>query len=137
MATGENPYEASRVESDTPDISPSEISRPPFGTFLIVVWLLEGGFKGYLLAKAIVSGFNPFPFIVREYQQTALWLFLLISSFLIIETIGPWVGIYYLTGRRARTIPFESALYRTLKVAGISAFAITFAIMLYCHFASS
>lgn len=137
MATRENPYEAPRAECDTQDTAPSEIRRPPFGTFLIVVWLLEGGFKTYLVGNGLSSGFNPLPFIVREYQQTSLWLFLLISSFLIIETIGPWVGIYYLTGRRARTLPFETALYRTLKVAGIFAIALTFILMLYCQVAGS
>ena len=136
MANRENPYESTNAKYDIPDLSSTEIRRPLFGTFLIVFWLLEGGFKTYLLVKALFSGFAPFQSIVRAYQHTTLWWFFLISSFLIIETIGPWIGIYYLTGRRAQTIPFEIAFYRILKAAGISTIAIAFALILYCYVAS-
>ncbi len=132
MSLRDNPYATPKAECDAP-AALSEIRRPPFGTFLIVIWLLEGSFKTFLIGKGLASGFNPLPIIVREYQQTSWWLFLLVSAFLAIETIGPWVGIYYLTGSRARTLPFESALYRTLKVAGTTAIATTILLMLYCQ----
>ena len=137
MTARDNPYATQKAKCEALEAAQSEIRRPLFGTFLMVIWLLEGGFKTLLVGKGLASGFNPFPFIVREYRQTSWWLFLLVSAFLTIETIGPWVGIYYLTGNRARTLRFETALYRTLKVAGIAAIASTLLLMLYCQIAAT
>lgn len=135
MAMQANPYEPPIADCIAPQAASSEIRRPAFGTFLIGLWLLEGSVKVYLVFRILILGFNPIPFIVQDYHQSSLWVFFLISSFMIIETIGPWIGIYYLTGRRARTIPFEKALYRTLKTAGAIAIVTTLALMLYCQFA--
>ena len=116
MMADTNPYEvpATAVAEE----AAPEIRRPPFGTVLVVVWILEATFKTYCVGWALSQGFNPLPHLAEEYHATSRLVFFLASSFFIIETIGPWIGIYYLTGRRARTIPFNQALVRTLKLAG-------------------
>jgi hypothetical protein len=47
------------------------------------------------------------------------------------ETIGPWIGIYYLTGRRARRLPFTKAVVRILQMAGGVTLVMSLALMLY------
>ena len=110
-----------------------DFRRPAEGTFLIGLWILEGGFKACLLGASLMHGFNPFPYIAVEYHSWNRLAFLLASSAFIVETIGPWIGIYYLTGRRSRTIPFSSAVLRTLKVAGGVAIIATLLLMTYCE----
>ncbi len=126
--TSENPYESPAIEGDVEAIAP--LRRPAFGTFLIALWIVEGGFKAGLLATAFLSGFNPLAGLAVEFRSWNRLTFLLVALFMIVETIGPWIGIYYLTGRRARTIPFERALGRTLGVAGLAALVLTLGLML-------
>jgi len=124
-----NPYEspiAAGVE-----VTATELRRPAVGTFLMVIWILEGGLKTSLLGAALVRGINPLQNLAREYHSWHPLWFLLVVSFLIVETIGPWIGVYYLTGRRARTISFERAMLRTLQVAVGIAVAGTLLLMLY------
>jgi len=133
MQSDPNPYEspvAVAVEAPAADLR-----RTGVGTFLVFVWILEGGLKASLLGAAIARGFNPLQSLAREYHGWhPLWFFLVLSFF-VVETIGPWIGIYYLTGRRARTITFESAMIRTLLVACASAIGVTLLMMLYCELA--
>lgn len=131
MQSEPNPYESPvAIGVEIPAV---ELRRPGIGTFLIVVWVLEGGLKASLLVVTLTRGLDPLQSLVHEYQVWhPLWFFLALL-FLIVETIGPWIGIYYLTGRRARTITFESAMIRTLLVACGSAFGGTFLLMLYCE----
>lgn len=127
-----NPYEAPTLPNDT-EVKQEEIVRPVFGTFLLCYWLLEGGFKAYLLGSALARGFNPIPLFVESYSACHWLIFFLVSSFLIFETIGPWIGVYYLTGRRSRTIPMNFAMFKTLKVAGGLAILGTLLLMFYCE----
>jgi hypothetical protein len=131
MQSDLNPYQSPTAIAT--EVAPTDIRRPPFGTFLIGIWLLEGGFKAYIVGTGLLRGFNPIPYLADEYHTCNPLVFFLLSSFFIIETIGPWIGIYYLTGRRSRTIPFATALLRTLKVAGGVAIVATLLLMLYCE----
>lgn len=125
-----NPYEPPAcVEANS---AVDEIRRPPIGTFLVVLWTVEALFKTSVVIVAILRGFNPLHFADGYRTENRLFFFL-IGSFMTIETIGPWIGIYYLTGRRARTIPFEKALLRTLKLAVAIALVIVILLMIYCE----
>lgn len=131
MQAQPNPYE-SPLDIDV-EAPKAELRRTGVGTFLLVVWVLEGGLKAALVVAGLMHGFNPLQSAAVEYHAWhPLWFFPALS-FLIVETIGPWIGIYYLTGRRARTIPFETAMIRTLLVAASSAIGATLLLMLYCE----
>jgi hypothetical protein len=116
MESEANPYESPAALS-AEESAPS-IRRPAFGTFLIGLWILEGAFKAYLLGAGFLKGFNPLQYLADDYHTWNPIIFFLVASFFIIETIGPWIGVYYLTGRRSRTISFDKAIERILKVAG-------------------
>ncbi len=131
MQSDSNPYTSPTAIGT--EVVPTDFRRPAFGTFLIGLWILEGGLKAYVLGAGFMHGFSPFPYIADEYHSWNRLVFLLASSFFIIETIGPWIGIYYLTGRRSRTIPFTTALLRTLKIAGGVAIIATLLLMMYCE----
>lgn len=131
MQSDTNPYESPIATGA--EILSTDIRRPAFGTFLIGLWVLEGGFKAYMLGAGFMGGFNPLEYLADDYHSWNRLVFFLVSSFFLIETIGPWIGIYYLTGRRSRTIPFNAALFRTLKVAGGVAIIVTLLLMLYCE----
>jgi hypothetical protein len=126
-----NPYEASLAAGGD---SPADgLRRPAMGTVLLGLWLVEGGVKACIVAMGLASGFNPLESLVEVYPSwNRFWLFLALSFFMV-ETIGPWIGIYYLTGRRARTFPFDAALQRILGGAlGVGSVA-TLLLMLYCE----
>jgi hypothetical protein len=59
-----------------------------------------------------------------------------VSSFVVVETIVPWVGTYHPTGRRSRTISLDKALVRILMVAGIIAVVVSLALMIYLGLAA-
>ena len=133
MQAETNPYETP-VATEA-EVATAELRRPLMGTILIGVWLLEGGFKACLLSLALASGSNPLENLAQQYSSWNRLFFFLASSFMITETIGPWFGVYYLTGRRAKTIPFETAIVRTLLVSGGVAIGITLLLMAYCELA--
>jgi hypothetical protein len=124
-----NPYES--PASITVEKPAEELRRPPLGTFLIGLWLVEGGIKAFVVIAGIYNGVDPREVLPAEYSMRTSLVFSLIASFLIVETIGPWIGIYFLTGRRARTIPLEKALFQTLKMAGGIAVVAVLALMAY------
>lgn len=129
-----NPYQSPiAVGVEAPAV---ELRRPVMGTVLIGIWILEGGFKACLVAAGLLSGWNPLHSLALEYPSWNRLLFFLMVSFFTVETIGPWIGIYYLTGRRSRTIPFDTALVRTLLVAGGIGIAATLLLILYCELAN-
>jgi hypothetical protein len=124
-----NPYESpAAVSRETPV---TELRRPPMGTFLVGLWLLEGGVKALLVLVVVFRGFESFEILAIEYGAWRRVTYFLVSSFFIFETVGPWFGVYYLTGRRARTIPFDKALLRTLMTACGVAMLVTLFMMLY------
>jgi hypothetical protein len=84
----------------------------------------------------LLRGFNPLEILPREYSSWNRLVLFLVLSFFIVETIGPWVGVYYLTGRRSRTLPFETAIFRTLCVSVGAAFVATFLLMSCCELAN-
>ena len=131
--TEPNPYEPPSESSAAPAEETTEHQRPSIGTVLIFVWLLEGGIKAFVLGTAFQGGFNPVREFALEYRQWNPVVYFLVASFFVIETIGPWIGIYYLTGQRARTIPFLEALWKTLKLAGVIALTSAMLLVLYCE----
>ena len=137
MDTEVNPFESPGSEiavvsvSEPPGNDPSEIRRTPMGTFLIGVWFLEGGLKVWLLASILYSGFDILQAVVELYRESSAGLYFLVAWLLIIETVGPWIGIYYLTGKRSRTIPTENAFWQIFKVTGGFALVATLLVMLY------
>lgn len=135
MTPEPNPYE-SPIATESKVASP-DLRRPVFGTILIGVWILEGGFKVYMLLSSLVQ-FGPqlmLNHLAAAYPDWNRLVFFLYCSFMTVETIGPWIGVYYLTGRRARSTPFHTALIRTLLVAGGIAIVVTLLLMLYCELA--
>lgn len=134
MQSQTNPYQSpTEVALEVPA---TELRRTGLGTFWVVIWILEGGLKASLVVAALWHGFHPLQSLAQEYRAWhPLWFFLLLSFF-IVETIGPWIGIYYLTGRRARTIAFEAAMMRTMLVACGSAIGAALLLMLYCELAA-
>jgi hypothetical protein len=131
MTADLNPYEAP-VATEL-EISTAEPKRPLMGTVLIGLWALEGGFKACLVVAGLVNGFNPLQSMLQEYPSWNRLMFFLVVSFFVVETVGPWIGIYYLTGRRSRTLPFEWAIFRTLLVSVGAAMVATMQLMLYCE----
>jgi hypothetical protein len=139
MQSEPNPYESPRATGE--EIPSTDIRRPALGTFLIGLWVFEGGFKVYVLVYVLVGAFlrgiDPLQYLAAEYRSWNRLVFFLASTFVMIETIGPWIGVYYLTGRRSRTIPFGAALFRTLMVAGGVALIATSMLMLWCELAGT
>lgn len=136
MSEETNPYTVTTAtESDAGSLVDSEeIRRPWYGTVLICFWTLEGGVKAWMLGRMLLDGFNPLSDIRHDYQTTNQVLFFVIAWYLLVETIGPWIGIYYLTGRRSRTIPFERALLRTLLLSATVVAVMIAAMMVYFEF---
>jgi hypothetical protein len=135
MDSNINPYETPlEVARESP---PEELRRPAMGTALLVLWLVEGGLKAFFVGSALAQGFNPLHSLVEVYPTWNRLLLFALLAFMIVETIGPWIGIYYLTGRRARTIPFDTAMVRTLSIAAGIALGMTMLLMLYCELASA
>jgi hypothetical protein len=129
-----NPYESPiPVKLEGPA---AELRRPAFGTFLIYLWFIEGGFKAFVVIAALSRGVDFLEVLAAEYSTWNRFVFFLVSWFFIVETIGPWIGIYYLTGRRARTIPLERALLQILMTAGGSTAVGVLVLMSYLELAS-
>lgn len=135
MAVETNPYE-SPAAIDATEL-PTDLRRPPIGTFLVGIWLLEGGFKAYLVGVGLMRDSNPLHDMAQGYHAWNRVAYFLVTALLIIETIGPWIGVYYLTGRRARTIAFERALLYTLAVAGVASVVLSLVLMLYLELTAS
>ena len=141
MQTNVNPYEAPLAAgAERPagtDRPAEELRRPLTGTVLLVLWTIEGGLKAFWLGAALSQGFDPLPSLVEVYPSWNPLLLFLLVAFMTVETIGPWIGVYYLTGRRARTIPFDAAMVRTLAIASAVALALALVLLLYCELAGS
>lgn len=133
MATDTNPYESPISEGDTLDDVAAELRRTGTEIFFLVLWFLEGGLKAWLVGLILLSGFDLCAALVEHYQESNTWWFLFSTWFMIIETIGPWFGIYYLTAQRSPTLPLERAFGRTLMVAGGFSIVVTLLLMLYCQ----
>jgi hypothetical protein len=131
MASEANPYEAPVATGE--EIPAPELQRPPMGTMLIGLWFLEGGIKACLVVASLLNGFHPLQSMVEVYSSWNRLIFFLALSFIIVETIGPWIGIYYLTGKRSRTLPFEWAMFHTLWVSAGAALVATAMLMSYCE----
>jgi hypothetical protein len=116
MLAEPNPYQSPAAANTDEPVG--EVRRPRLGTLLVGIWTLEAVFKTYLLGMGFSHGFCPLQDLANAYRSWNRVRFFLASSFFIIETVGPWIGIYYLTGRRARTIPFDKALLHILRLAG-------------------
>ena len=135
MKPDANPYQSPatlNVEEEA-----AKIRRPARGTFLLVLCILDAGCKTCFLGVCFSHGANPMQFIAHEYQTCSRIFFFLAAAFFILETVAPWIGIYYLTGRRARTIPFDAALVRILKLAGGVTLVASLALMLYLELTAS
>ena len=135
MALEENPYEVTQARFEKPLPGLAEVRRPPLGTFLLIVSLVFCGIELWYIALLISTGDNPLPFIAETYHDLGRWSFLPFSMFFILETTGPWVVIYYLTGRRARTIEFDNAIGRMLRVSLIMTVAMSLLLTLFCEVA--
>lgn len=128
MQLESNPYQ-SPAESGAQEAAPV-LRRPAAATFLLGLWLLEGSVKACIVGAALAQGLQPCDLLAREYAGWSRISFLLVASFLLVETIGPWIGVYYLTGRRSRTIPIEKATFRILVAACSAALILTLGLML-------
>ena len=129
-----NPYEAPVEPEDAEDAGPfDETQRTPFvAKALVSVWVLEGGLKAFF-----VIGLSPpdaLDMARQGYLNSGTLTFLLAAMFILIETIGPWIGVYYLTGARMRNLGFETAIWRTIKAATLFAGAVTLAMFVYFRF---
>src|SRR5688572_12010314 len=65
MRAETNPYESPLAAEE--EVPAPELRRPAIGTFLICVWVLEGGLKASLLVAGLARGFNPLESLARDY----------------------------------------------------------------------
>jgi hypothetical protein len=123
-----NPYE-SPVTVELPKLA-EEHCRPAIGTALLLIWLVEGAVKTLVGAMIAWEGIGAALKLASYYSTSSRLAFFLLSWFVIVETAGPWIGVYYLTGRRSRTIAFDRAIVQILKLACGGAVVVTLVLMI-------
>lgn len=134
MQTETNPYEAPTQR--TADSSRGRIRLPLEGWFLVCFWILEGGAKAIFISAGVSRGFNPIPEIATIYTTWNRLYFLLAASFIIVETIGPWIGLLYLIRYRYTDTPFDNVMWIILKRASVISVLFALLLMLLCEVAT-
>ena len=127
-----NPYEpvSSRLEADS-QVDPMKRSEI---VFWMILWTLESSVKVAIVFFAFSLGEDLTTALTRIYQQTHPLTFLAVGWFLLVETIGPLIGLLFFTRPSIRALPAHAALLRVLITAALSALVVTLAIMSYAQY---
>lgn len=132
MTETTNPYQPPEVATEQ-TVSEPDGSDGCTWRFFIVLWSLEGAIK--LCAFVVLmlrTGFDLEPFVEMYLYAGHFW-FALGYTFFVIETIGPWFGVYYLIRQRREKSSFGEALWKIIVKAGFWSLIITAVTMITCE----